>query len=194
VGRSAPATISNCPHDENPRFPPQHLTIALAELPTKTMNLTSVEKQHPTYDFELTRDIKDALSIAPSRAAEGGGGSVCSRSQQPHTQPSVKTFNPRTRASVGGSDAFSVAASTSMSQLVNRNGKFPVMIVYVDYLFCLRIITHYKFLLRSKDQHFIGWQQQQKPNGHCKRFGKGDQQFDREVYHSEERRKTRRGT
>lgn len=158
------------------------------------MNLTSVEKQHPTYDFELTRDIKDALSIAPSRAAGGGGGSVCSRSQQPHTQPSVKTFNPRTRASVGGSDAFSVAASTSMSQLVNRNGKFPVMIVYVDYLFCLRIITHYKFLLRSKDQHFIGWQQQQKPNGHCKRFGKGDQQFDREVYHSEERRKTRRGT
>ena len=57
---------------------------------------------------------------------------MCSRSQQPHTQPSVKTFNPRTRASVGGSDAFSVAASTSMSQLVNRNGKFPVMIVYVD--------------------------------------------------------------
>ena len=112
------------------------------------MNLTSVEKQHPTYDFELTRDIKDALSIAPSRAAGGGGGSVCSRSQQPHTHPSVKTFNPRTRASVGGSDAFSVAASTSMSQLVNRNGKFPVMIVYVDYLFCLRIITNFYFEAR----------------------------------------------
>ena len=150
------------------------------------------EKKYPTYDFEFTRDIKDALSIAPSRAAGGGGGSVRSRSQQPHKQPSVKTFNPRPRASVGGSDAFSVAASTSMSQLVNRNGKFPVMIVYCR-LFIL-LPGHYNFLLRSKDQHFIGRQQQQKPNGHCKRFGKGDQPFDREVYHSEERRKTRRGT
>ena len=133
VGRSAPfwpqfqivpmTKILAPPHNSSPHQ-------LLPSCPQ--MNLTSVEKQHPTYDFDLARDIKDALSIAPSRAAGGGGGSVCSRSQQPHTQPSVKTFNPRTRASVGGSDAFSVAASTSMSQLVNRNGKFPVMIVYVD--------------------------------------------------------------
>lgn len=91
------------------------------------MNL--VEKRDSAYDFEFTREIKDALSIAPSRAAGGGGGSVCSMSQL-HTQPSVKTFNPRPWASIGGSDLFSLAASTSMSQLANRNGKFPIVIGY----------------------------------------------------------------
>ncbi|KAL3777877.1 hypothetical protein ACHAW5_005679 [Stephanodiscus triporus] len=73
------------------------------------MNLA--KKRDSAYDFEFPRQIKDALSIAPSRAAGGGSGSVCSRSQ----------FNPRPWASIGGSDSFSVAASTSMSQLANRN-------------------------------------------------------------------------
>ena len=84
------------------------------------MNLAS-GKTDSTYDFEFTREIKDALSIAPSRTA-GGGGSLYSRSQ-PHTQLSVKSFNPRARAQVRGSGEFSVAASNSTSRLSDHNGK-----------------------------------------------------------------------
>ena len=72
------------------------------------------------YDFTFTREIKDALSIAPSRAGGGRGGSASSRSHTPQTPSSKSPSNPRPWTSVGDSDAFSVAASTSMSQLANR--------------------------------------------------------------------------
>jgi len=75
------------------------------------------------YDFTFTREIKDALSIAPSRAGGGRGGSISSRSHTPHTPSSKSPTNPRPWTSVGDSDAFSVAASTSMSQLANRAKK-----------------------------------------------------------------------
>ena len=78
-------------------------------------------KTDSTYDFEFTGEIKDALSIAPSRTA-GGGDSVYSGSQ-PHTQLSVKSFNHRARAQVRGNGEFSIAASTSISQLSDHNGK-----------------------------------------------------------------------
>ena len=75
-------------------------------------------KQGSVYDFEFTREIKDALSMVPSRV--GGGESVCSSISR------LKTSHSTTRrplSSVAGSDAFSVA-SASMSNLVaNRSGK-----------------------------------------------------------------------
>ena len=72
------------------------------------------------YDFTFTREIKDALSIAPSRAGGGRGGSISSRSHTPHTPSSKSPTNPRPWTSVGDSDAFSVAASMSMSLLANK--------------------------------------------------------------------------
>ena len=76
------------------------------------------------YDFEFTKEVKDALSIAPSRV--GGGESVCSsvsrlRTAQSHAQSS------RPWTSVGGGDALSEVASTSMSNLAsNRDGKLSM--------------------------------------------------------------------
>lgn len=88
------------------------------------MNLPE-DKRDSTYDFEFAKEVKDALSIAPSRAE---GASVCSsvsrlRTSHSNNQSSVKSFNPRPWTSVGGSDAFSVAASTSMANLANRKVK-----------------------------------------------------------------------
>jgi len=94
------------------------------------MNLQET-KQDSAYDFEFTREIKDALSIAPSR---GGGESVCSsvsrlRTSHSHTRGGerddmwkTRSSNPHTLTSVGGSDALSVASTSMINLVSNRHG------------------------------------------------------------------------
>ena len=83
----------------------------------------NAEKRDSTYDFEFTKEAKDALSIAPSRIRTGGGGeSVYSGVSRLHTSHS-HTQRPWTTSVGGNNDDFSVAASTSMSKIASLNGK-----------------------------------------------------------------------
>lgn len=101
------------------------------------MNFAMGRNSSSTCDFEFPSEIKDALSIAPSKAggSGGGGGSgsvytgVSRLRTSQSTQSSAKAFNPHPQISFGGSDDVSVAFSTSRSMTANQadqsNGKCP---------------------------------------------------------------------
>lgn len=86
---------------------------------TVIMNNFAVGRNNSAYDFEFPREMKDALSIAPSSSG-GGGGSVYSsgsrlQSSQSQTRSSARAFTPQPRNAVGGSDNVSIALSTSLA-------------------------------------------------------------------------------
>lgn len=102
------------------------------KLQAVTMNFAMGRNSSSTYDFEFPSEIKDALSIAPSKAGGSGGGggsgSVHTGVSRLRTSQSTQ-FNPHPQISFGGSDDVSVAFSTSRPMTANQadqsNGKCP---------------------------------------------------------------------